>query len=208
MTGDQPVAVAPVGEAQSRPDLAVALAGEAALGDRLPDMLQQGGIVARSHGTGAAFRAGRRLLVAIHGCPKRSSSGRHAPGRTPNSRRGETARLIASTSRVPKGRRPPGERSSPATASVSMVISPTLPFSRTISSSRSSPVRSFSAASAANKARSRQRQPRRRDVELPCQQLQWFTPQQPAYRSQLPLRREALRRSFAGERPHNQRANP
>ena len=29
---------------------------------------------------------------------------------------GETARLIASTSRVPKGRRPPGGRSSPATA--------------------------------------------------------------------------------------------
>ena len=36
-----------------------------------------------------------------------------------------------------------------------MVISPTLPFSLTISSSRSSLLRSFSAAFAANKARSR-----------------------------------------------------
>src|SRR5512133_3293070 len=42
------------------------------------------------------------------------------------------------------------------------------------------------------------RQLRRRDVELPCQQLQWFAPQQPAYYSQLPLRRVALRRWPAG----------
>src|SRR5574341_2030041 len=42
------------------------------------------------------------------------------------------------------------------------------------------------------------RQPRRRDVELPCQQLQWFTAQQPAHRPQLPLRREASPRWPAG----------
>jgi hypothetical protein len=36
------------------------------------------------------------------------------------------------------------------------------------------------------------RQARRRDVEFPRHQLQWFAPQQSAYRSQLPLRREAL----------------
>src|SRR5512132_2435845 len=42
------------------------------------------------------------------------------------------------------------------------------------------------------------RQPRRRDVELPCHQLQRLASQQAAYCSQLPLRREALRRWPAG----------
>src|SRR5512132_2504095 len=42
------------------------------------------------------------------------------------------------------------------------------------------------------------RQPRRRNGELPCHQLQWFAPQQPAHRPQLPLRREALPRWPAG----------
>ena len=64
-------------------------------------------------------------------------------------------------------------------SSVSMVISPTLPFSRTISSSRSSLLRSLSAASAGQQGPIPPfRQPRRRHVELPCQQLQWFAPQQ------------------------------
>src|SRR5512132_1786051 len=146
---------ADAGKAQSRPDLAVALAGEAALGDRLPDMLQQGGVVARSHRTGAAFRAGRCLPVPIHGCPRNAPAagdthqavhpihgGRDRPAHRLDLRRAKGA---------PASRRAIFSRNS----SVSIVISPTVPFSRVPSSSRSSRVRSFSAASAANKARSR-----------------------------------------------------
>ena len=61
---------ADTGEAQSRPDVAIALAGEAALGDGLLDVLRQSGVVAGSHGARAAFGHDRCLLVAIHGCPR------------------------------------------------------------------------------------------------------------------------------------------
>src|SRR5512132_1911321 len=111
---------------------------------------------------------------------------------------GETARLIASTSGVPKGRRPPGERSSLATARS--------PWSsrRPYLQPHNLVVAVVAVALLERRLRGQQgpippfRQPRRRDVELPCQQLQWFAPQQPAYYSQLPLRRVALRRWPAG----------
>src|SRR5512132_1599923 len=118
-------------------------------------MPQQSGVVAGSHGTGAAFPAGRCLPVAIHGCPRHVPAagdthqavhpihgGRDRPAHRLDLRRAKGA---------PASRRAIFSRNS----SVSMVISPTLPFSRTTSSSRSSLLRSFSAASAANKARSR-----------------------------------------------------
>src|SRR5512132_2759144 len=84
-------------------------------------------------------------------------------------------------------------------SSVSMVISPTFPFSRAISSSRV-----ITLALLRRRLGGQQcpvpplRQPRRRDVELPCHQLQRLASQQPAHRPQLSLRREALPRWPAG----------
>src|SRR5512147_3222016 len=105
---------------------------------------------------------------------------------------GETAWLMASTSDVPKGRRPRGGQSSPATARsdladlslqprdlVGAVVA--LVLLQRCLGGQQSPIPPL-------------RQPRRRDVELPCQQLQRLAPQQPAHRPQLPLRREASRR--------------
>src|SRR5512132_2564415 len=146
---------ADAGKAQTGPDLAVALAGETALGDRLLDGLQQGRVVARSHGAGPAFGHNRCLPVAIHGRP-RNIPAAGDPRQAIDAIYGGRDRLahgldLRRAKGAPALRRAIFSRNS----SVSMVISPTFPFSRTISSSRSSRSRSFSAASAASNARSR-----------------------------------------------------
>src|SRR5512144_1108287 len=146
---------ADAGKAQTGPDLAVALAGETALGDGLLDVLQQGGVVARTHGARPAFGHNRCLPVAIHGCP-RNIPAAGDPRQAIDAINGGRDRLahgldLRRAKGAPASRRAIFSRNS----SVSMVISPTFPFSRTILSSRSSRSRSSSAASAANKVRSR-----------------------------------------------------
>ena len=146
---------ADAGEAQTGPDFAIALAGEAARGDGLLDVLQQSGVVAGSHGAGAAFGHDRCLPVAIHGCP-RNIPAAGDPRQAIDAIRGGRDRLahrldLRRAKGAPASRRAIFSRNS----SVSMVISPTFPFSRVISSSRSSRSCSFSVAAAANKARSR-----------------------------------------------------
>src|SRR5512132_2166284 len=146
---------ADAGKAHTGPDLAVALAGETALGDRLPDVLQQGGVVARTHGARPAFGHDRCLPVAIHGCP-RNIPAAGDPRQAIDAIDGGRDRLahgldLRRAKGAPASRRAIFSRNS----SVSMVISPTLLFSRTISSSRSSLLRSLSAASAADTARAR-----------------------------------------------------
>src|SRR5512144_720676 len=145
---------ADAGKAQTGPDLAVALAGETALGDRLLDVLQQGGVVARTHGARPAFGHNRCLPVAIHGCP-RNIPAAGDPRQVIDAIDGGRDRLahgldLRRAKGAPASRRAIFSRNS----SVCMVISPTFPFSRAISLSRSSRSRSFSAASAASKARS------------------------------------------------------
>src|SRR5512133_2610328 len=145
---------ADAGKAQTGPDLAVALAGETALGDRLLDVLQQGRVVARSHGAGPAFGHNRCLPVAIHG-RRRNIPAAGDPRQAIDAIDGGRDRLahgldLRRAKGAPASRRAIFSRNS----SVSMVISPTFPFSRAISLSRSSRSRSFSAASAASKARS------------------------------------------------------
>src|SRR5512144_3058992 len=104
---------------------------------------------------------------------------------------------MASTSGVPKGRRPRGGQSSPATARSAW--SSRRPFP-SAAQPRDLGVAVVALALLQRRLGGQQspllpfRQPRRRDVELPCHQLQWFAPQQPAHRPQLPLRREALAR--------------
>src|SRR5512147_3013692 len=146
---------ADAGKAQTGPDLAVALAGETALGDGLLDVLQQGGVVARTHGARPAFGHNQCLPVAIHGCP-RNIPAAGDPRQAIDAIDGGRDRLahgldLRRAKGAPASRRAIFSRNS----SVSMVISPTFPFSRAISLSRSSRSRSFSAASAASKARSR-----------------------------------------------------
>src|SRR5512144_2186406 len=144
---------ADAGKAPTGPDLAVALAGETALGDGLLDVLQQGGVVA-THGARAASGHDRCLPVAIHGCP-RNIPAAGDPRQAIDAINGGRDRLahgldLRRAKGAPASRRAIFSRNS----SVSMVISPTFPFSRAISLSRSSRSRSFSAASAASKARS------------------------------------------------------
>src|SRR5512144_1212539 len=55
------------GKPQPRPDLAVTLAGEAAIGDRLLDVRHQRGVVAGAHGAGTTPRRWGWLAMAIHG---------------------------------------------------------------------------------------------------------------------------------------------
>src|SRR5512132_1156359 len=96
---------------------------------------------------------------------------------------GETARLIASTSGVPKGRR----------LQASDLLSQQLCLHGHLADLTLQPHNLVVAVVAVALLQRRLggqqgpippfRQPRRRDVELPCHQLQGFTPQQPAYRS-------------------------
>src|SRR5512134_1869988 len=144
------------GKAQPRPDLAVALAGEPALGDHLLDVLHQRRVVAGVDRAGAAPRRRGCLAMAIEAGPRDlpaagdprqainpSSGGRDRPAHRLDLRRAKGA--------------PPSRRAILSyKSSISIVIAPTLPFSRATSSSRASRSRSFSAASAARSAWSRQ----------------------------------------------------
>src|SRR5512134_3797257 len=144
------------GDTQPCPDLAVALAGKPALGDRLLDVLHQRRVVAETHGAGPAPRRRRCLAMAIEARPRDlpaagdprqainpSSGGRDRPAHRLDLRRAKGT--------------PPSRRAILSDkSSISIVIAPTLPFSRAISSSRASRSRSFSAASAARSAWSRQ----------------------------------------------------
>src|SRR5512144_1785944 len=142
-------------KAQTGPDLAVALAGETALGDGLLDVLQQGGVVARTHGARPAFGHNQCLPVAIHGCPRNIPAAGDPRQAIDAIDGGRDRSAHGLDLRRAKGALASRRAIFSRNSSVSMVISPTFPFNRTISSSRSSRSRSFSATSAANKARSR-----------------------------------------------------
>src|SRR5271156_2604472 len=73
-----------------------------------------------------------------------------------------------------------------------MVISPTLDFSRAISSSRSSRSRSFSAVAAPASALAPLGQPGDRDIRLPRHQFQRLAAQQSRDNRHLALNRKAL----------------
>src|SRR5512134_1598927 len=144
------------GKPQPRLDLAVTLAGEAAIGDRLLDVRHQRGVVAGAHGAGTTPRRWGWLAMAIHGRsanipaaadPRQAIDAIHG-GRDRPAHRLDLRRAKG----LPASRRPILSRNN----SFSIVISPTLPLRRVISSSRSSRSRSFNAASAASRARSRQ----------------------------------------------------
>src|ERR671929_1453994 len=150
---------ADAGMAQPGPDLAVALAMQARAEDLGANVLEQRGIGAGPDWT-APCRTGRRLgagrrAVAVHrGAGEVPDPG--DPGQAVGPARGRRDGLAHRLGlRRPKGRPPSRAAIFCSSSSLAMVISPSLALRRSNSSSRLSRSRSFIAASAPTKARSR-----------------------------------------------------
>src|SRR3954466_1961854 len=156
---DPPGRGADPGMAQPGPDLAVALAVQARAEDLGADVLEQRGVGAGPHRT-AAGRAGRR-----RGTGRRATAVDRGTGEVPDA--GDPSQAVAPTRdrrdgpahrlnlRRAKGRPPSRAAIFCSSSSLAMVTSPSLAFKRSSSSSRLSRSRSFIAASAATRARSR-----------------------------------------------------
>src|SRR4249920_3202306 len=145
------------GNAQSRPYFAIALAVKVERFDFPADMIGQISIKTRACRTGATGdrRRCRSLEKAIHAGARNTPCARD-PRQAITTRRGRRDRLAHRLDLL----RAKGLLASIAAIladsnSLSMVISPTLDFSRAISSSRSSRSRSFKAVAAPASARSR-----------------------------------------------------
>src|SRR4051794_15817616 len=150
---------ADAGMAQAGPDLAVALAMQARAEDLGADALEQLGIGAgpdraAAGRTGRRFGAGRRAIAVHRGTGEMSDAG--DPGQAVGPAGGRREDLAHRLDlRRAKGRPPSRAAIFYSSSSLAMVISPSLALRRSNSSSRPSRSRSFIAASAVAKARSR-----------------------------------------------------